>query len=75
MKTKGTCTMSTAVTDQDREEVLSELERYYSDKAAAVAAKRAGHSKAKQSQALVIGGTVKVRIDPSREELVVSWGQ
>jgi hypothetical protein len=67
--------MNATVTDQDREEVLSELERYYSDKAAAVAAKRAGHSKAKHSQKLCVDGTVNVRIDPTRKELVVSWGK
>ena len=75
MKTKGAGTMSATVTDEDREEVLSELERYYSDKAAADAAKRIGRSKSKQPQGLTVDGTVNVRIDPSRKELVVSWGK
>jgi hypothetical protein len=66
--------MSTAVTDSDREEVLGELEAYYTDKLAAVAAKR-GHAKPTQSREFAVDGTVHVRIDPSRKQLVVSWGQ
>ncbi len=75
MKTKGAGIMSAVVTDQDREEVLGELERYYADKVAAVAAKRAGHAKPKQLQELALDGTVNVRIDPSRKQLVVTWGK
>jgi len=74
MKTKGACTMSTAVTDSDREEVLGELEAYYTDKLAAVAAKRTGHLKPSQAHELTVDGTVHVRIDPSRKQLVVTWG-
>jgi hypothetical protein len=74
MKTKGARTMSTAVSDSDREEVLGELEKYYADKAAAVAAKRAGRSQPTTPQEIVTDGTLNVKINAARKELVISWG-
>ncbi len=76
MKTKGARTMSIGVSDRDREEVLGELEAYYTDKLATVAAKRtnAEHSKPVQPREIVTGGKVSIRIDPEHQELVVSWG-
>ncbi len=66
--------MSTAVKESDREQVLSELEKYYADKLASVQAKR-GHSTLDHPREIVIGGAVNLKIDARQKTVVLSWGK
>ena len=67
--------MSTAAKETDREQVLNELEKYYSDKLASVQAKRQGCHTLDYPRPIVIDGAVNLKIDPTRKELIVSWGK
>jgi hypothetical protein len=60
---------------KDQKHILGELEKFHEGKLAEVRTKLAGHSKRDTEQELVGNETVNVRIDPSRKELVVSWGK
>jgi hypothetical protein len=73
MNMKGVRTMSTTVSATDRDKVLSELEQYYVEKAAAVAAKRNGHSKSAQPREVSIEGSVSLMIDPRQRKVILSW--
>ena len=67
--------MSAAVKKSDREHILSELEKYYSDKLVSVQAKRRGIATLDRPREIVIDGSLNLKIDPTRKELVVSWGK
>ena len=66
--------MSAAVKKSDREHVLSELEKYYTDKLVSVQAKLRGVATLDGSRSIVIDGAVNLKIDPNRKELILSWG-
>ena len=57
----------------DREQVLNELEKYYSDKLASVQAKRNGHSTLDTPRQILIGGSLNLTIDPEHRQVILSW--
>ena len=59
---------------KERAHILDELERFHQGKLDEVRAKR-GYSTLDGSRQIVIDGAVNLKIDPSRKELVVTWGQ
>jgi hypothetical protein len=65
--------MSTAAKKSDRDRVLNELEKYYSDKLASVQAKRHGQSTLDTPRHLLIGGSLNLLIDPRQHKVIVSW--
>jgi hypothetical protein len=65
--------MNTATLNKDQEQILDELERYYKDKLADEAAKRAGHGKPTGKKEIVTAEPVRVVIDPERKQVVLSW--
>ena len=65
--------MSTAAKETDREQVLNELEKYYSEKLASVQAKRQGCHTLDQPREIVIGGAVNLTIDPRQRKVVLTW--
>jgi hypothetical protein len=65
--------MST-VAKRDRNEVLDDLLEYHQGKLDEIRVKR-GYSTLDRHREIVIDGAVNLKIDPSRKELIVSWGQ
>jgi hypothetical protein len=65
--------MST-VAKRDRNDVLDELESFHLGKLQEIRVKR-GPSTLDGSRQMVIDGAVSLKIDPTRKELIVSWGK
>jgi hypothetical protein len=59
---------------KDRAHILDELERFHLGKLDEIRVKR-GYSTLDGSRQIVVDGAVNLKIDPSRKELVVSWGK
>jgi hypothetical protein len=64
--------MSKALTE-DQKEILDELEHYYSDKLAAVKARRGGHGTPLGKRETVTSDPVRVHVNPKRKQIVLSW--
>lgn len=58
---------------KDQEHILNELESFYEGKLNEVRAKRSGQSKPSQSQEVMAGAGVLVRLYPARKEVTLSW--
>ena len=56
-----------------KEHIFNELEKFHKGKLDEVRDKRAGAPKPDQAQELVAGGTINIRVDPSNQQLIVSW--
>jgi hypothetical protein len=59
---------------KERKHILDELERFHLGKLDEIRVKR-GVSTLDRSRPIVIDGSVNLKIDPTRKELVVSWGK
>jgi hypothetical protein len=59
---------------KDQEHILNELDSFHLGKLDEIRVKR-GYSTLDGSRQIVVGAAVNLKIDPSRKELVVSWGK
>jgi hypothetical protein len=59
---------------KERTHILDELERFHLGRLDEIRVKR-GYATLDGSRPIVIDGSVNLKIDPTRKELVVSWGK